>query len=72
MSKLNLSDAEVRMLARRYALTGAEARELSAHPDLIGILERHQDWRLVNGLPADSSPLSRGVLLDMMRGRFEK
>lgn len=51
-----------------YNLTADESRQLSAHPLKKQILESLESWREDNGSPDRSSPLVRGMLLDMLRG----
>lgn len=60
-------EAEVRLLMRWYGLTLLEARDLSAHPRQREILDELDDWRGEHGLPARSSPMVRGKLLELMR-----
>lgn len=55
--------------ATKYGLTMAEASELALHPRRDQIIDAHERWLASVGHPAHSSPLSRGMLLDMVRGR---
>lgn len=66
-SQYKLSGAK--WLADKYSLTPAEARALSEHPQREEIIAAHDRWLENAGWPATNSPLSRGMLLDMMSGR---
>lgn len=57
-----------RDLGEWYNLTADESRRLSAHPLKKQILESLESWREDNGSADRSSPLVRGMLLDMLRG----
>lgn len=57
-----------RFLRNKYGLTGVEATELANHPRQTEIVASTERWREQNGLPAPSSPLTRGFLLETLRG----
>ena len=60
-----------RYYSRRYALSALECAALMRveRPDLL--LAKLDAWRAMNGGPAESSPLSRGYLIDLVRsGRY--
>lgn len=61
-----------RFLERKFGLTPEEAMQLSALPSQFKILKELEDWREENGqLGASNSPLTRGMLLELM-GRAKK
>jgi hypothetical protein len=58
--------ASVRFYRRRYGVSETYAIMLCGRQDLV---ERVEDWRDANGLPAPDSPLVRGYLLDLLEPR---
>lgn len=56
-----------KFLMRKFALSANEANALAAHPKQKEILDKHEDWMVKQGYPAHNSPLSTGMMLDLMR-----
>ena len=57
-----------RWLEKRFALSQGEVKRLLARPerDVEDILNRVEGFRDAHGLPATSSPLVRGYLLELV------
>lgn len=53
--------------AKKYGISFTEARALAEHSNWHKIESYLETWRSENGLPAASSPLSRGKLLSLMK-----
>lgn len=64
---------EAARYARRFGLKAGEALRLIEHPRRAEILDELFSWRESVGLPEESSPLSRGYLLELIDSeRFER
>ncbi len=57
----------IRWYGRKYGLTDSEALRLGGSRRSAAIEQRLDKWRARNGLPPSSSPLSRGMLRDIMK-----
>lgn len=59
---------QIKSMMKRYGLNKPEAERLVDLPVPVNrrILQEHYNWTLANGLPADSSPLSRGYLMALV------
>jgi hypothetical protein len=68
----SLDEDGERFLAKKYGLKSDEAKKLANHPKSRSIIAAHEKWRDANGLPAASSPLSRGKLLDMLKEEVDE
>jgi hypothetical protein len=57
-------------MARRYALLISEAEPFAAMTDeeLHSFNGKVRAWQLKNGFPNDCSPLTRGVVLSLLKG----
>lgn len=66
-----LTEDGSRFLARKYGLTGAEAKKLANHTNQKSIISKIEKWRSGAGVAA-SSPLARGKLLDMLKESLEE
>lgn len=56
-----------RGIMKKYGLSRAKAERLVSNPErFVRLVSEHEAWRDRNGLPAHSSPLSRGMLIDML------
>ena len=60
------ADRGVRFLADKYALTTQEAKKLAIHPRREQIIKDVEDFMMSRAV-ASSSPLARGVLLDLLK-----
>ena len=65
-----LTEADYRQAAKfdmkRFGLTLPEAMKLVKDKRYPGILKTIDDWRLRHGLPATSSPLTRGYIYELL------
>lgn len=56
----------IRWYGQKYGLSAEDAARLAGSRRSMAIENKLDAWRMANGLPATSSPLTRGALLRIM------